>query len=90
MYKENRSLDKLSDQLRDRTLFNIGEAAKRIKKDLSVPSVDEAYAEIRLLDADEDEDDVMTLTYGYDRLNKICESLFERFRAFFRAFLESV
>ena len=55
-----------------------------------MPSVDEAYAGIRLLDADEDEDDMMSLTYPYDRLKETCHELFEEFRAFFKGFLESV
>lgn len=90
MFDEKRPLSNLKEQLRERTLFFIGEAAKKVKKDLSVPSVDEAYAGIRLLDADEDEDDMMSLTYPYDRLKETCHELFEEFRAFFKGFLESV
>lgn len=91
MFDKNRPLSNLKNaNLRDRTLFNIGDAAKKVKKDLSVPSVDEAYAAVRLLDADEDEDDVMSLTYTREQLEEVCKDLFQEFRAFFKGFLESV
>ena len=91
LFDQNRPLSNLKNaNLRDRTLFNIGDAAKKVKKDLSVPSLDEAYAGIRLLDADEDEDDVMSLTYTREQLEKVCKDLFQEFRTFFKGFLESV
>lgn len=91
LFDQNRPLSNLKNaNLRDRTLFNIGDAAKKVKKDLSVPSLDEAYAGIRLLDADEDEDDVMSLTYTREQLEEVCKDLFQEFRTFFKGFLESV
>ena len=91
LFDQNRPLSNLKNaNLRDRTLFNIGDAAKKVKKDLSVPSLDEAYAGIRLLDADEDEDDVMSLTYTREQLEKVCKDLFQEFRTFLKGFLESV
>ena len=91
LFDQNRPLSNLKNaNLRDRTLFNIDDAAKKVKKDLSVPSLDEAYAGIRLLDADEDEDDVMSLTYTREQLEKVCKDLFQEFRTFFKGFLESV
>ena len=91
LFDQNRPLSNLKNaNLRDRTLFNIGDAAKKVKKDLSVPSLDEAYAGIRLLDADEDEDDVMSLTYTREQLEKVCKDLFQEFRTFFKGFLKSV
>ena len=83
-------MDDLSEQLRERTLYNIGEAAKKAKKNLSMPSVEEVDEGIRLLDADEDEDDILLLTYTREMLEERCKDLFEEFRAFFKGFLESV
>ena len=89
MFEERRPLPSQKNLL-ERTLYNIGDAAKKAKTDLSVPAVEEAYATIRLLDASEEEDDVMTLTYTSERLNEVCEDVFRVFRSFFREFLESV
>ena len=62
--KNRKPLSELSDSIRQRTLYDIHDKAKTVKKSLSVRGVDEASAEIRLLDADEDEDDNLTLDYS--------------------------
>ena len=84
--KNRKPLSELSDSIRQRTLYDIHDKAKTVKKSLSVRGVDEASAEIWLLDADEDEDDNLTLDYTYDQFKSSCQSLFDEFQSFIEDF----
>lgn len=91
MFEEKRKpLSELSENHQQRTLYDIREKAKKVKKDLSVKGVDETVTDIFLLDANEDEDDVLTIEYTYDQLKSACQLLFDQFKSFIEDFFNSV
>ena len=88
--KKRKPLSELDEIIRYRTKQDIHDKAKTVKKSLSVRGVDDASAEIWLYDAEEDEDDYLTLNYTYDQLQQKCASLFQQFKVFIEDFFRSV